>query len=87
MVLLTGIGTTGTDGTVAFSLSNARKGCYSTDVTDVTAADLNWDGLPPDSLRTTSSAERPSSIRFRAPWPRWGLVMAWVETAPTFDLT
>ena len=43
----TGTGTTGTDGTVTFVLSNARKGCYDTDVTDVTADGLDWDGLPP----------------------------------------
>ena len=40
-------GTTGTDGTAAFSLKNARSGCYTTTVTDVTAGSLTWDGATP----------------------------------------
>ena len=39
-----GTGTTGTDGTVTFSLKHAASGCYTTVVTDVTAAGLTWDG-------------------------------------------
>lgn len=37
-------GTTGADGNVSFRLRNARAGCYSTDVTNVQAAGLDWDG-------------------------------------------
>ena len=42
-----GTGTTGTDGTVTFTLKNAASGCYTTTVTDVTAAGLTWDGVTP----------------------------------------
>lgn len=42
-----GTGTTGTDGTVTFSLKNASSGCYTTDVTNVTAAGLTWNGATP----------------------------------------
>ncbi len=42
-----GTGTTGTDGTLTFSLKNAKSGCYATTVTDVTAAGLTWDGDTP----------------------------------------
>ena len=43
----TGAGTTGTDGTMTFSLKNASSGCYTTDVTNVNAAGLTWDGVTP----------------------------------------
>ena len=46
-VVASGTGTTGTDGTVTFSLKNARSGHYETDVTDVSATGLTWDGLTP----------------------------------------
>jgi subtilisin family serine protease len=42
-----GTGTTGTDGTVTFSRKNAPNGCYTTTVTNVTAAGLTWDGITP----------------------------------------
>jgi hypothetical protein len=42
-----GTGTTGTNGTVTFKLVNASSGCYSTTVTNVTAAGLTWDGATP----------------------------------------
>jgi hypothetical protein len=42
----TGIGTTGTAGTVTFSLKNARSGWYTTEVINV-AAGLTWDGVTP----------------------------------------
>ncbi|MBI4042010.1 MAG: S8 family peptidase [Deltaproteobacteria bacterium] len=42
-----GTGTTGTNGTVIFSLKNAPAGCYETTVTDVTAEGLTWDGVTP----------------------------------------
>ena len=42
-----GTGTTGADGTVTFSLKNAKSGCYTTTVTDVTAEGLTWDGVTP----------------------------------------
>ena len=45
-----GTGTTGTDGTVTFKLTNAPSGTYTTTVTDVTATGLTWDGAtPPNS--------------------------------------
>lgn len=42
-----GTGTTGSNGTVTFTLKNAPFGCYATTVTDVTAAGLTWDGTTP----------------------------------------
>jgi hypothetical protein len=42
-----GTSTTETDGTVTFTLKNAASGCYTTTVTDVTAAGLSWDGTTP----------------------------------------
>jgi subtilisin len=42
-----GSGTTGSDGTVTFSLKNAPSGSYKTTVTDVTAAGLTWDETSP----------------------------------------
>jgi len=45
----TGAGTTGTDGTVTFSLNNAPSGWYTTAVTDVTAEGLDWDGVTPEN--------------------------------------
>ena len=44
-----GTGTTGTDGTVTFTLSNAQKSCYSTDITDVTVGGLTYDNSNPES--------------------------------------
>lgn len=40
-------GTTGTDGTVTFRLSNAPSGYYETVVIDVTAEGFAWDGFTP----------------------------------------
>jgi len=42
-------GTTGSDGTVVFSLNNHGSGCYSTEVTAVVADGLDWDGVTPDN--------------------------------------
>ena len=42
-----GTGTTGTDGTVTFTLKNAPSGCYATTVTNVSATGLTWDGATP----------------------------------------
>ena len=42
-----GTGTTGTDGTVTWTLKNAASGCYTTTVTDVTAEGLTWDSATP----------------------------------------
>ena len=42
-------GTTGTDGTVTFKLSNAPSGTYTTKVTGVTAGGLTWDGKTPEN--------------------------------------
>ena len=47
--IASGTGTTGTDGTVTFSLKNAATGCYTTDVTNVNAAGLTWDDVTPDN--------------------------------------
>jgi hypothetical protein len=41
-------GTTETDGTVTFSLDNAKSGIYTTLVDDVTAG-LIWDGYTPEN--------------------------------------
>ena len=42
-----GTATTGEDGTVTFTKSNAQKGCYTTDVMDVTADGVTWDEATP----------------------------------------
>jgi len=46
-----GTGTTGTGGTVTFTLKNAASGCYTTTVTDVTAGGLTW--YPNDPANTS----------------------------------
>ena len=46
-LVASGTGTTGTDGAVTFSLKNAKSGCYTTTMTDVTADGYTWDGLTP----------------------------------------
>lgn len=43
----TGSASTGSDGSVTFRLRNAPSGCYSTEVTDLTAAGLDWDNVQP----------------------------------------
>jgi hypothetical protein len=43
-------GTTGSDGTVTFSLPNAPFGCYTTVVTDVTEGELTWDDGDPANV-------------------------------------
>ncbi len=40
-------GTTDINGNTAFILKNARSGCYTTTVTDVTASGLTWDDISP----------------------------------------
>jgi subtilisin len=40
-------GTTGSDGTATFSITNAPSGTYTTLVTDVNASGLTWDGVTP----------------------------------------
>ncbi len=47
-----GTGTTLGDGTVTFSLKNAPPGCYSTEVTGVTAGGLTWDSSDPANTAT-----------------------------------
>lgn len=37
-----GDGITGSNGTITFTLSNAKRGCYTTTVTDVTVAEFTW---------------------------------------------
>jgi hypothetical protein len=44
-----GSATTGTDGTATFQARNAEPGHYSTEVTDVSAAGLTWDGITLDN--------------------------------------
>lgn len=46
-VVLTSSSTTGSTGTVSFTVSNARSGSYSTSVTGVTASGYVWDGVSP----------------------------------------
>ncbi|MCH8808716.1 MAG: S8 family serine peptidase [Proteobacteria bacterium] len=45
--IASGTGTTGTDGTVTFTLKNAKSGDFTTTMTGVTAAGLTWDGVTP----------------------------------------
>ena len=40
----TGTGTTGSSGSVTFTLKNAPSGCYATAVTEVVADGFEWDG-------------------------------------------
>ena len=42
-----GTGTTGSGGTITFSLKNADLGTYTTEVTNVTATGLTWDEATP----------------------------------------
>lgn len=42
-----GNGTTGSDGSVTFTLKNAPGGCYTTTVQSVTASGMTWDGATP----------------------------------------
>ena len=46
-LVCSGTATTGTDGTLTFSLKNTKSGCYETTVTNITADGLTWDGLTP----------------------------------------
>jgi hypothetical protein len=41
-------GTTGSDGVVTFQVNNAPSGCYETEVTNVAASGLEWDGVTED---------------------------------------
>ena len=43
----TGSATTGANGMVTFTLSNAPSGCYTTEVTSLTASGLSWNGVTP----------------------------------------
>jgi subtilisin len=45
-----GTATTGSDGTVTFSVNNAPAGQYSTAVNNVIAAGLTWDGVTPENV-------------------------------------
>ena len=45
--IASGTATTGSSGTITFSLKNAASGCYTTTVTDVPANGLTWDGATP----------------------------------------
>ena len=48
-LVASGTGITGAGGTVTFSLKNAASGTYTTTITDVTAAELAWDGITPEN--------------------------------------
>ena len=50
-----GTGTTGTNGAVAFIISNAPSGTYTTTITAVNADGLTWDGITPSNSFTKSS--------------------------------
>ena len=45
-----GSATTGSDGTVTFTLKNAPSGCYETNVTSVSTEGLAWDGVTPENV-------------------------------------
>ena len=47
-----GSSTTNADGTATFILKNAQSGTYTTTVTDVSVAELNWDGETPENSFT-----------------------------------
>ena len=49
-------GTTGPDGSVELKFTNAPSGCYDTEITQVTAPGLSWDGVSPDSGFAKSGA-------------------------------
>ncbi|MCJ8305879.1 MAG: Ig-like domain-containing protein [Nitrosopumilus sp.] len=44
-----GTGITATDGTVTFTLKNAASGSYETEITNVIASGLTWDGTTPSN--------------------------------------
>ncbi len=46
-LVASGTGTSGSNGTVTFTLNNAPKGTYTTTVTNVFASGLTWDGVTP----------------------------------------
>jgi len=55
-----GTGTTGSSGTVTFSLKNGAAGNYSTIVTAVTANGLTWDGTSPSNdFEKSNSSSKP----------------------------
>lgn len=57
-IIASGTGTTGGDGTLTFSLKNAKAGAYTTTVTDVTADGLTWDELtPPNDFTKTGGSK------------------------------
>jgi subtilisin family serine protease len=45
-------GTTGSNGTVTFSINNAPSGTYTTKVNSVSASGLTWDGITPPNIYT-----------------------------------
>ena len=45
-------GTTGTNGTVSFTASNAPSGTYSTQINSVTKSGYTWDGVTPANTFT-----------------------------------
>jgi len=44
-----GTGTTGSEGSVTFSLKNAPSACYSTEINSITYSGLTWDNSNPDT--------------------------------------
>ena len=49
---LTGSGTTGSSGTLSFTVNNAPSGTYTTEILSVTHNDLTWDGQTPENTVT-----------------------------------
>ena len=45
-----GTGSTGSNGSIAFILRNAKAGFYRTEITQISLQDYVWDGLTPDNL-------------------------------------
>lgn len=61
-VVGSGTGTTGSSGTVTFTLKNAAAGSYSTTITGVSASGLTWDGITPSNGFTKqNSSSKPQN--------------------------
>ncbi|MCH8046452.1 MAG: trypsin-like serine protease [Planctomycetes bacterium] len=79
LFVASGTATTGTNGTATFSLKNAQSVssvCYSTVVTNVTAAGLVWDEISPASSEPSCGGTPLLSVRASSPAPRGEPVIA-----------
>jgi subtilisin family serine protease len=45
----TGVGQTGSNGKITFTRSRARSGCYTTEISNLSADGFQWDGATPDN--------------------------------------